>query len=296
MKASGWYICFVALISAPLTMAAHVHFTVRASHYSVYAGEPVDLIIIAEWPQTDGSYIVYPPQFPRLCGARITDHIAFGEAFSTPSNTFQRVIHHVTLIVTNASRSHVSTGDILLRYRHSDDDTPRQESLAGLSLAVVTSNPLIPYLYIGGISIACVTLFRLFVRRRERTHKNANFAPTPTREDLYLAALADTHKLRVEGDLCTYFTRVEDLIRTYIREKYCIGNIETWEAHRHGPAGPDEHIVNTARDICELSHRVRYAHHTPTPQEIERAYSFLKNICKHHKPTMYTQNNDVYLT
>lgn len=273
-----------------------VQFSVNTQAETVNQGDTVQLAVVAEWPQSEGSYNIYTPQLEELSGARIKDHISFGEAFMTVSDALQRVVHCFTLVITNPAETIVETGRIAIRYRHAANAKPQNTLLSGISMNVVPASSSFPYVIAGAGALLAVIGGAFATRHTRRKHVSHSFSRDTQLEDAYLVKLEKAQKLRLEGDTAGYFHAIEDLIRGYMREKYHIGNIETWSARLNGPVGPDDTTIDVARQLLKLSHSVRYADYEPAPYDFERMYSFLHAVCQNNKPETPIPADELYIT
>jgi hypothetical protein len=288
----------IALLSA-LRAQAEIRFSVAARQGDV----PVtavrsqciyDLTIVAEWPQSDVTYVVYTPTMPQLSGMVIKDHIPFGESASSPSQMLQRVVHHFKLLVTNSPGVVADTGPIFVEYRQSDREERDHRQLANIAFEVLPAQCnrwIVSSVGVGALGLTTAAGW-LFLARRRRQRWSAALCTTVCVEDEFLKRLDATRHLRLEGDMVRYFAALEEILRDYVRVKYHIGNIE--ESNSNGALGLDERTRAVARDIVALARNVRYGGHVPSAYEQTRFHDFVRTLISRNQPRPFVPDEEHY--
>lgn len=257
-----------------------------------------DLTVCAEWPQEGATYVVYTPTMPQLSGMKIADHVPFGETLGGVSQTLQRIVHQFRLLVTNAAGTRVETGPIVLQYRRGDQEERQARELAGLTLNVVKrTHRGLRGVVIGavGVMVAGVGVLGLSAYWLRRRRGVATAAAEPCIECKYMAELEASKRLRIEGELAKYFLTLEQLLRDYLRAKYCIGNIEEWHGGGNGRCGLDERSMGVAKELVGLAQQVRYAGYVPSTHEQRRMYEFIEELLQRNQPRRQAPEEMMYL-
>jgi len=292
----------VSVLAAPMTALSEVHFAVTVSGRNTHAtdvrvNKSIDMTVVAEWPQETHTYVIYAPSMPELRGMQIANHYTFGETLSTASQTLQRIVHHFLMAITNPAGGKAETGPIRIDYRRDDQQDKTSHELAGITVNVL---PAARWPLAGTIAGACTMLSLAagaVMLKLRRCRLLATVGPIgPSAEDGYLAKLDSLRQLRLAGELDTFFSGMEALLRDYLKEKYVIGNIETWCANETGPAGPDEVTVAVARELLGLAHQVRYGNYRPGPQEQQRMFDFVKSLLTKNQPRRPAPEVEHYLS
>ena len=256
-----------------------------------------ELTVCAEWPQGGVTYVVYTPAMPDMRGMTITDHVPFGETLSDVSQTIQRIVHQFRMLVTNAAGTRVETGPIVVEYRRGDQEERQQRELAGVTLEVVRKARRgangVGIGAIGAVAagVSVLGLSTYWMRRR----RGAVAAAEPCIESRYLLELEASKRIRIEGDMPRYFLTLERLLREYLREKYCIGNIEEWQGAGNGRAGLDERSMGVAKELVGLAQEVRYAGYMPSAHEQRRMYEFVESLLERNQPRRCAPEETMYL-
>jgi len=159
---------------------------------------------------------------------------------------------------------------------------PPRTKLAGVALAAGAA---------AGLG-ACVLAVSAYTFRR-RSRSAAETAPCI--ECRFLAQLEESKRARLDGDLPRYFLTLEQLLRAYLRAKYCIGSLEDWHAPANGPAGLDERTMAVARELAHMAQRVRYAGYAPSAHEQRRMHEFLHSLFIRNQPRRQTPDEHLYL-
>lgn len=257
-----------------------------------------DLTVCAEWPQEGMTYVVYTPRMPQLSGMKILDHVPFGETMSSVSQTVQRIVHQFRLLVTNAAGTQVGTGPIVLQYRRGDQEERQERELAGVTLSVVKRGQRgVRGVVVGAVGAVVagagvLGLSGYWLRRRRGM---ATVAEEPCIECKYMAELEASKRLRMEGELGKYFLTLEQLLRDYLRVKYCIGNIEEWQGGGNERCGLDERSMGVAKELVGLAQQVRYAGYVPSTHEQRRMYEFIEGLLQRNQPRRQAPEEMMYL-
>jgi len=292
------FILNIFLAVLPVSVfAAEVTMNISSANSNVLAKGYAELTITAQWPAGDTTYIVYKPDMPHLSGLKIADHVCYHESVKNDSQGFQRIIHHFKLLVTNPPGSQADTGSIFVEYKNFNNPEKKQQQIAGMSFTIMPgSNPVLKGTLIaaGSMTLLGVCAF-LFGSRRSNRRTGNRASNGVTLEDHFLDQLQLERRSLINGDITHYFNTVENLIRQYFRTKYQIGSIEDWQVPESGPAGPDERTTSIARELLQLSHRVRYAGYIPSTHEQNRIFSFLKTLLIRNQPRPPKPEEELYL-
>lgn len=251
----------------------------------VEEGGTFDLTVSAEWPQ-GMTYVIYTPELPQLEGMWVTDHVPFGETLAGVSQAVQRIVHQFKLVVTNVAGVKVGTGPIVVTYRRGDREERERRELSGLEVRVVERRRVWKGGILGGALGAVVVgagLAGLYAYKG-RCKGGKVACEEENVEQKYLRRLEESGRLRMEGELGEYFTAMERVLRDYLREKYCIGNVEECGKDAAVRAGLDERSIVIVKELVGLAQRVRYAGYVPSAHEQRRMHEFIKDLLERNCP------------
>ena len=252
----------------------------------------VEMIVTAEWPQGEETYVVFKPTLPGLSGLSISEENSFGETLTLNSQIVQRVIHLYKFSITNAPGEIAETGNIFIDYRNASEKEIQHKQLSGFSFKV-TSPEHIFFIIIVFVILGILTLIVILVFKRKK--KVAPNKLEPVIETKFLEKLNSIKRLRLEGNIPLYFEELETLLRYYFRKKYNIGSLEDWKPASNSSAGPDKRTLLIIIDLLKLSCDVRYAGTIPNTHDQERIFDFLKKIFTKNLPRQSLKEEELYL-
>ncbi len=248
---------------------------------SVPGNLQVEMMVTAEWPQGEETYVIFKPTLPGISGLSISEEISFGETLTLNSQIIQRVIHLYKFSITNAPGEIAETGNVFVDYRNAAEEEIQHKQLSGFSFKVTSPEHNFFVIIVFGI-IGILVLIVIFVIKRKKKVTKENLAPVI--EIGFLEKLNSIKRLRLEGNIPFYFQELEILLRDYFRKKYNIGSLEDWVPSSNSSVGPDNRTLSVIIDLLKLSRDVRYAGTIPNTHDQERIFDFLKKIFTKNLP------------
>jgi len=254
----------------------------------------VEMMVTAEWPQGEETYVIFKPTLPGISGLSISEEISFGETLTLNSQIVQRVIHLYKFSITNAIGEIAETGNIFLDYRNAAEEEIQHKQLSGFSFKI--DSPEHNSLIILSLVILCVAVFGIsivfFINRKKKVTQDFSGVFIETK---FLEKLNNIKRLKLEGNIPLYFQELENLLRDYFRKKYNIGSLEDWKPSSNSSAGPDKRTLLIIVDLLKLSCDVRYAGTIPTTHDQERTFDFLKKLFTKNLPKQPLKEEELYL-
>ena len=255
---------------------------------------PVEMMVTAEWPQGEETYVIFKPTLPGISGLSISEEISFGETLTLNSQVIQRVIHLYKFSITNAPGEIAESGNVFVDYRNAASEEIQHKQLSGFSFKVASpehnSLVIVSFSILSAIVIGALIIF-VIKRKKKVTKENL----LPVIETEFLEKLNSIKRLRSEGNIPLYFQELETLLRNYFRKKYNIGSLEDWNPGSNSSAGPDKRTLSVIIDLLRLSRDVRYAGTIPNAHDQERIFNFLKKIFTKNLPRQSLKDNELYL-
>ncbi len=254
----------------------------------------VEMMVTAEWPQGEETYVVFKPTLPGILGLSISEENSFGDTLTLNSQIVQRVIHLYKFSITNAPGEIAETGNIFIDYRNAAEKEIQHKQLSGFSFKVTSPEHnflLILCLAIFTTIILGLLIIFLIKRKKKVTQKKLG----PVIETKFLEKLNSIKRLRLEGNIPLYFQELEILLRDYFRKKYNIGSLEDWKPTSNSSAGPDKRTLLIIIDLLKLSRDVRYAGTIPNTHDQERIFDFLKKTFTKNLPRQSLKEDELYL-
>jgi hypothetical protein len=136
--------------------------------------------------------------------------------------------------------------------------------------------------YVGGaLLLVALIAFLIYYIDQRRKNQPVFFKPKP-KEPAHVVALRELNKVKKEqlwqqGKIKDFYTRISEIIRVYIEERYCIQAMEqtSEEILRAFDEAKscDKALVDKLREMFYISDLAKFAKYTPQPDENEMSLS-----------------------
>jgi hypothetical protein len=154
----------------------------------------------------------------------------------------------------------------------------------------ITFAEALPYV-LGGLLIVALIAFLFYYLDRRRKNQPIFFRPKP-KEPAHILALRGLQKLKEEqlwqhGKIKDFHTRISEILRTYIEDRFCISAMEqtsdeilsAFEANNVC----NKKNMDALREIFAISDLVKFAKYPATPDENETSFVYAKNFVEQTK-------------
>lgn len=283
------YIIVVFLLA--LSVYSEVKWEILPESTNVVSQKSTQLKMTATWTGYE-TISVRTPRFKELKGALVKDIVSYNESKPGVGGTQHTAIYVIDLLVTNAPGTVVETGLIEVMSRGLEDSEFSSSDLAGVILNVRSAR--LPWLVIAA-ALAIVLAAALVFILKKKTAKKSAAQPEQNLEEEYLAKLEESKELRLKGETAAYFGKCEELLKSYLRAKYSIADLDSFGEKEALENGVDQRMVRTAKEVCALCFNVRYAGYEPSSMEEKRAYDFLKELLIRNKPNRQKETDELYI-
>ena len=284
-------IYIIAVFLLALSASSEVKWEILPESTNVVSKKSTQLIMTATWTGYE-TISVRTPRLKELKGALIKDIVSYNESKPGVGGTQHTATYLIDLIVTNAPGTVVETGLIEVMSRGLEDSEFTSSDLAGVTLNVRSAK--LPWAVIAA-ALAIVLAAALFFVLKKKTAKKSEAQPEQNLEELYLAKLEESRELRLKGETAAYFGKCEELLRSYLRAKYSIADLDSFGEKEASENGVDQRMVRTSKEVCALCFNVRYAGYEPSAMEEKRAYDFLKELLIRNKPNRQKEADELYI-
>lgn len=284
-------IYIIAVFLLALSASSEVRWEILPESTNVVSKKSTQLIMTATWTGYE-TISVRTPRLKELKGALIKDIVSYNESKPGVGGTQHTATYLIDLIVTNAPGTVVETGLIEVMSRGLEDSEFTSSDLAGVTLNVRSAK--LPWAVIAAV-LAIVLAAALFFILKKRTAKKSEAQPEQNLEELYLAKLEESRELRLKGETAAYFGKCEELLKSYLRAKYSIADLDSFGEKEASENGVDQRMVRTSKEVCALCFNVRYAGYEPSAMEEKRAYDFLKELLIRNKPNRQKEADELYI-
>ena len=284
-------IYIIAVFLLALSASSEVRWEILPESTNVVSKKSTQLIMTATWTGYE-TISVRTPRLKELKGALIKDIVSYNESKPGVGGTQHTATYVIDLLVTNAPGTVVETGLIEVMSRGLEDSEFTSSDLAGVTLNVRSAK--LPWAVIAAV-LAIVLAAALFFILKKRTAKKSEAQPEQNLEELYLAKLEESRELRLKGETAAYFGKCEELLKSYLRAKYSIADLDSFGEKEAQDNGVDQRMVRTSKEVCALCFNVRYAGYEPSAMEEKRAYDFLKELLIRNKPNRQKETDELYI-
>ena len=284
-------IYIIAVFLLALSASSEVKWEILPESTNVVSKKSTQLIMTATWTGYE-TISVRTPRLKELKGALIKDIVSYNESKPGVGGTQHTATYVIDLIVTNAPGTVVETGLIEVMSRGLEDSEFTSSDLAGVTLNVRSAK--LPWAVIAA-ALAIVLAAALFFVLKKKTAKKSEAQPEQNLEELYLAKLEESRELRLKGETAAYFGKCEELLKSYLRAKYSIADLDSFGEKEASENGVDQRMVRTSKEVCALCFNVRYAGYEPSAMEEKRAYDFLKELLIRNKPNRQKEADELYI-
>lgn len=283
------YIIVVFLLA--LSVYSEVKWEILPESTNVVSQKSTQLKMTATWTGYE-TISVRTPRLKELKGALVKDIVSYNESKPGVGGTQHTATYVIDLLVTNAPGTVVETGLIEVMSRGLEDSEFSSSDLAGVTLNVRSAR--LPWLVIAAALVIVLATALVFVLKKKTAKKSAT-QPEQNLEEEYLAKLEESKELRLKGETAAYFGKCEELLRSYLRAKYSIADLDSFGEKEALENGVDQRMVRTAKEVCALCFNVRYAGYEPSSMEEKRAYDFLKELLIRNKPNRQKETDELYI-
>lgn len=284
-----FYILAVFLLA--LSVYSEVKWEILPESTNVVSQKSTQLKMTATWTGYE-TISVRTPRLKELKGALVKDIVSYNESKPGVGGTQHTATYVIDLLVTNAPGTVVETGLIEVMSRGLEDSEFSSSDLAGVTLNVKSAR--LPWLVIAAALVVVLAAALVFVLKKKTAKKSAA-QPEQNLEEEYLAKLEESKELRLKGETAAYFGKCEELLRSYLRAKYSIADLDSFGEKEALENGVDQRMVRTAKEVCALCFNVRYAGYEPSSMEEKRAYDFLKELLIRNKPNRQKETDELYI-
>ena len=284
-------IYIIAVFLLALSASSEVRWEILPESTNVVSKKSTQLMMTATWTGYE-TISVRTPRLKELKGALIKDIVSYNESKPGVGGTQHTATYLIDLIVTNAPGTVVETGLIEVMSRGLEDSEFTSSDLAGVTLNVRSAR--LPWVVIAA-ALVIVLAAALFFVLKKKTAKKSEAQPEQNLEELYLAKLEESRELRLKGETAAYFGKCEELLRSYLRAKYSIADLDSFGEKEASENGVDQRMVRTSKEVCALCFNVRYAGYEPSAMEEKRAYDFLKELLIRNKPNRQKEADELYI-
>ena len=284
-------IYIIAVFLLALSASSEVKWEILPESTNVVSKKSTQLMMTATWTGYE-TISVRTPRLKELKGALIKDIVSYNESKPGVGGTQHTATYVIDLLVTNAPGTVVETGLIEVMSRGLEDSEFTSSDLAGVTLNVRSAR--LPWAVIAAV-LAIVLSAALFFILKKRTAKKSEAQPEQNLEEEYLAKLEESRDLRLKGETAAYFGKCEELLKSYLRAKYSIADLDSFGEKEALDNGVDQRMVRTSKEVCALCFNVRYAGYEPSAMEEKRAYDFLKELLIRNKPNRQKEADELYI-
>ena len=284
-------IYIIAVFLLALSASSEVRWEILPESTNVVSQKSTQLMMTATWTGYE-TISVRTPRFKELKGALIKDIVSYNESKPGVGGTQHTATYLIDLLVTNAPGPVVETGLIEVMSRGLEDSEFSSSDLAGITLNVKSAK--LPWLVIAAALLIVLAAALVFVLKKKTAKKSAD-QPEQNLEEEYLVKLEESRELRLKGETAAYFGKCEELLRSYLRAKYSIADLDSFGEKEALDNGVDQRMVRTAKEVCALCFNVRYAGYEPSAMEEKRAYDFLKELLIRNKPNRQKETDELYI-
>lgn len=284
-------IYIIAVFLLALSVYSEVKWEILPESTNVVSQKSTQLKMTATWTGYE-TISVRTPRFKELKGALVKDIVSYNESKPGVGGTQHTATYVIDLLVTNAPGTVVETGLIEVMSRGLEDSEFSSSDLAGVTLNVKSVR--LPWLVIAAALVIVLATALVFVLKKKTAKKSAA-QPEQNLEEEYLAKLEESKELRLKGETAAYFGKCEELLRSYLRAKYSIADLDSFGEKEALENGVDQRMVRTAKEVCALCFNVRYAGYEPSSMEEKRAYDFLKELLIRNKPNRQKETDELYI-
>ena len=284
-------IYIIAVFLLALSASSEVRWEILPESTNVVSKKSTQLKMTATWTGYE-TISVRTPRFKELKGALVKDIVSYNESKPGVGGTQHTATYVIDLLVTNAPGTVVETGLIEVMSRGLEDSEFSSSDLAGVTLNVRSAK--LPWAVIAAVLVIVIAAALFFILKRKTAKKSAA-QPEQNLEEEYLAKLEESRELRLKGETANYFGKCEELLRSYLRAKYSIADLDSFGEKEASENGVDQRMVRTAKEVCALCFNVRYAGYEPSSMEEKRAYDFLKELLIRNKPNRQKETDELYI-
>ena len=285
-------IYIIAVFLLALSASSEVRWEILPESTNVVSKKSTQLKMTATWTGYE-TISVRTPRLKELKGALVKDIVSYNESKPGQGGVQHTATYLVELLITNAPGTVVETGLIEVMSRGLEDSEFSSSDLAGVTLNVRSAR--LPWLVIAAALVVVLAAALVFLLLKKKNTKKSEARPEQNLEEEYLAKLEESKELRLKGETAAYFGKCEELLRSYLRAKYSIADLDSFGEKEAQDNGVDQRMVRTSKEVCALCFNVRYAGYEPSAMEEKRAYDFLKELLIRNKPNRQKETDELYI-
>lgn len=304
-KSIKYFLLFISCFLVSLfTYGQEIKLKAVIERDTIWLGDQIKLLLIAEQPV--GTKIIFP-QTPDSIGNKI--EVLKRSVIDTSKIDASRLQLKQTLLITcfdsgphfvppfyfkiqrNDLKDSIKTNDLTLFVKLPDVDLKKGPAdIKKPFSAPVTFKEIAPWL-LGAILIGAIIFLIIYAISRRRKKMPLFQRPEKPKLPAHIIALQELEKLK--GDqlwqhdkVKDYYTRLTDIIRIYIEERFDVRAMEqtTFEIltdFKERKLSIDPNSFNGLKGILELADLVKFAKLTPLPDDnhlsLNNAYNFVQH-------------------
>jgi hypothetical protein len=292
----------VLFLSLLIVNGQDIKLKTALEHDSIWLGDQIKLLIVAE--QTAGMKIEFPQlrdsiqkieilQKSKIDTSKLDGtHIQLKQTYLI--TCFDSGAHYIPpfyfKVIKALSVDSIRSNDLTLFVKFPQVDLKKGPAdIKKPFTAPVTLKEIAPWL-LGIILIGAIVFLVIYAISRRNKNKPLFQRPPKPKLPAHVIALQELDKLKIEElwqheKVKDYYTRLTDIVRVYIEDRFAIAAMEqtTFEilGSFKGEEGQiDKKSVTELKEILELADFVKFAKFTPLPDENHRmlsnAYQFVK--------------------
>ncbi|MDR3185057.1 MAG: transmembrane domain-containing protein [Prevotellaceae bacterium] len=280
---------------------------------SIMIGEQVQWTLKAT---VDRSIEAFFPVIDSITDGRI--ELLKNEGLDTLQTSSNNITIQHTYIITSFDEGIYTLPEIPLLLRHRDGklDTAYFERLSLLVKTVpidtttfepydiktpitypLTFMEVLPWA-LSGLAVLALIALTVYIIIRRRQHKPIFFKPKP-KEPPHVVALRELDKIKADklwqnNKVKLYYTRVTDVLRIYMEERYSMQAMEQTseeilQALKSMPLS--DGLTDKLRELLSVSDLVKFAKYQPMTDENEKALATAQEFVDETKEEIHTEEN-----
>jgi hypothetical protein len=303
-KSIKYFLLFIILFTTiTITKGQEIKLKAAIERDTIWLGDQIRLMLMAEQPV--GAKIDFPQSVDSIAGKI---EVLKRSKIDTSKIDANRLQLKQTLLITcfdsgphsvppfyfkiqnNGLKDSIKTNDLMLFVKVPDVDIKKGiVDIKKPFLAPVTFKEIAPWL-LGAILIGAIIFLIIYMISRRRRNMPLFQRAEKPKLPAHIIAIQELDKLKEEqlwqhDKVKEYYTRLTDIVRFYIEERYTVPAMEqtTFEIlsdFKQNKLITDVNSYNGLKDILELADLVKFAKLTPLPDDnhlsLNNAYQFVQ--------------------